>query len=169
MKKADRITAFVEELGAAPDLALDPCYQGYFLCFNDRRYYEAHDVLEHLWLRHRDENHAFYKGLIQLAGAFVHLQKQFLRPDHPKDGRRLRPAVRLFELARRNLEPYRPWHLHFHVETALGLCANCTAQIIASEFAINPWSPERAPQLTLDPSGASPPSGSVSGEKTDAR
>ena len=73
MKKNDRISAYIGQLGADPGLALDPCYQGYFKCFNAGAYYEAHDVLEHLWLRTRDENHLFFKGLIQVAGAFVHL------------------------------------------------------------------------------------------------
>src|SRR5688572_33201127 len=105
MKKNDRISAFVQTLGADPALALDPRYQGYFACFNLQQYYEAHDVLEDLWLESRDDNYLFYKGLIQVAGAFVHLQKQYLRPDHPKDGRRMHPAVRLFELSVRNIEP----------------------------------------------------------------
>src|SRR5213082_2572941 len=110
MKKADRITQFVEQLGPSSSpsgTALDPHYLGFFTCFNEQRYYEAHDVLEHVWLQCRgDENHAYFKGLIQIAGAFVHLQKQFLRPLHPKDGRRLRPAVRLFQLGMKNIEPF---------------------------------------------------------------
>src|SRR2546423_12627744 len=98
MKKVERIATFAAQF-ARDDRALDPRYIGFFECFNSQRYYEAHDVLENLWLERRDENYAFFKGLIQIAGAFVHLQKQFLRPTHPKDGRRLRPAARLFKLA----------------------------------------------------------------------
>src|SRR5882757_6923511 len=110
-KKADRIEAYVTSLGME-GTAFDPCYLGYFACFNSQEYYEAHDVLEHLWLQGRDDgNYAFYKGLIQLAGAFVHLKKQRARPGHPKDGRRLHPAVRLFALAEKNLTPYGPAHL----------------------------------------------------------
>ena len=57
---------------------LDAHYLGYFACFNRGWFYEAHDVLEELWLANRTgPNYAFYKGLIQLAGAFVHLQKIF--------------------------------------------------------------------------------------------
>ena len=33
------------------EIAEHPCYVGYFRCWNEQRYYEAHDVLEHLWLR----------------------------------------------------------------------------------------------------------------------
>jgi hypothetical protein len=149
MKKADRITAFVEKLGTDPGLALDPRYQAYFRCFNERRYYEAHDVLENLWLQGPDENHRFFKGLIQVAGAFVHLQKQFLRPAHPKDGRRLRPAVRLFHLALTNLELFRPRHMQLDVEGLCVTCSHLAAEIASKEFTHNPWHPGRPPQLCL--------------------
>ena len=121
MNKHARMETFVAGLGGDPALAAHPCYQGYFQCFNDARYYEAHDVLEHLWLRggRTDPEHAFYKGLIQVAGAFVHLQKQHARPGHAKDGRRLRPAVRLFALATANLTPYGPRHLGLNVDAVL--------------------------------------------------
>lgn len=144
------MTRLVGELGADPALALHPCYQGYFRCFNDARYYEAHDVLEHLWLAGRDEHWAFYKGLIQIAGAFVHLQKQWLRPDHPKDGKRLRPACRLFALGLANLLPYGARHLALDLGAVERMCARHVAGIVASDFTVNPWSPERAPRLTPD-------------------
>ena len=149
MKKSARISAYVETLGPASGLDLDPHYTGFFTCFNRGEYYEAHDVLEQLWLRTPGANHAFFKGLIQIAGAFVHLRKQFLRPEHPKDGRRLRPAARLFDLGKRNIEPFGPVHLRLDVA---GLCALCTRHataLTASEFTRNPWHPERAPRVEL--------------------
>ena len=52
-------------------------YVGFFRCFNAQIYYEAHDVLEEVWLPIRGQPQAkFYQGLIQMAGAFVHLQKK---------------------------------------------------------------------------------------------
>jgi len=151
MKKAEKIEKMLGELagGSEPGAGLDPCYEGYFTCFNSQRYYEAHDVLEHLWLKNRDDDYAFYKGLIQLAGAFVHLQKQFERPHHPKDRNRTRPAVRLFHLAARNLAPYRPLHQRLDVELVWGLSTRTADQIIATGYA-NPWSPAAAPTLTLE-------------------
>ncbi len=151
MKKSERIAALVEELGADPARALDPRYQGFFTGFNAGQYYEAHDVLEDLWLERRDENYRFFKGLIQVAGAFVHLQKQYLYPSHPKHGRRLRPAVRLFQLAAANLDGYAPRHLQLDVEVVLALGAQQTAEVVASDFQRNPWHPERLPQLHLLP------------------
>ena len=74
----------------------DAHYLGFFECFNQGLYYEAHDVLEELWLPSRKgPNDLFYKGLIQLAGAFVHFQKD-----------RLRPAGALLILARDNLAKF---------------------------------------------------------------
>jgi hypothetical protein len=108
-------------------------------------------VLEHLWLRGRDGNYAFYKGLIQLAGAFVHLKKQRARPDHPTDGRRMRPAVRLFRLAEKNLLPYAPVHLGLDLQVVFALIENHVARIEASQFSCNPWAPENAPRLEPGP------------------
>jgi hypothetical protein len=149
MKKTERIAAMVQKLGADPGLALDPRYQGYFACFNAQQYYEAHDVLEDLWLERRDEHHHFFKGLIQFAGAFVHLQKQYVHPTHPKHGRRLRPAVRLFQLAAKNLAPFAPRHLQLDVAAILRLCDQRSAEIVAAEYERNPWMPSHAPQLHL--------------------
>ncbi len=144
--------AFVAALGADAKLPLDPCYQGYFRCFNAGDYYEAHDVLEHLWLKdgRGGENYAFYKGLIQVAGAFVHLRKQYEHPTHAKHGRRLRPAARLFELARANLASYEPLHLGLDVTFVRALCTDQAAAIVASSFVRNPWTPESAPRMAPD-------------------
>lgn len=68
--------------------------------FNRQLYFEAHEILEKLWLPARkSDDGAFFKGLIQLAGAFVHLQKG-----------RSQPAVALFKLARKNLEHFPAGH-----------------------------------------------------------
>ena len=42
--------------------------------FNKEKYFEAHEVLEGEWHRQNRQND-FYKGLIQLAAVFVHIQK----------------------------------------------------------------------------------------------
>lgn len=151
MKKSTRISALVQTLETDAALALDAHYQGYFTCFNRGEYYEAHDVLEQLWLVTPGENHRFFKGLIQIAGAFVHLRKQYLRPDHPKDGQRLRPAVRLFRLGASNIEGFFPQHLHLDIGSLLKLCAQFADAVTASEFTRNPWSPDRLPQIELQP------------------
>src|SRR5436305_5281154 len=107
-KKSGRIAAMIENLQGRE---MDAHYLGYFECFNQQLFYEAHDVLEELWLaQRRQPNDLFYKGLIQLAGAFVHLQKN-----------RLGPAAALFRLARANLIQYPAQHEHLHVAGGIEL------------------------------------------------
>ena len=148
MKKAARVAGFVEELNAKCPRGMDPHLAGYFECFNSGRYYEAHDVLEDLWLRQGKDHPdcAFHKGLIQLAGAFVHLRLQHLHPDHPKHGRRLAPALRLFTLAIKNLRPYAPLHLGTDVFGAIGLAESHSKRL--QDAGANPWSPAHHPFLT---------------------
>jgi predicted metal-dependent hydrolase len=149
MNKAERIAAFVDQQGDLPALPLDPRYLGFFKCFNKCQYYEAHDVLEQLWLKTPGADHLFFKGLIQLAGAFVHLKKQHLDPAHHVDGKRLAPAMRLFRLSEKNLAPYRPRHLHCDVAALCALCANLASEIERTGVSRNPWNPENAPQIDI--------------------
>jgi predicted metal-dependent hydrolase len=138
LSKSDRVAELLVACGKA-DARHDPHYSGYFACFNQQLYYEAHDVLEALWLPRRHlEDGNFYKGLIQLAGAFVHLKKG-----------RLKPASNLFALAEANLLRYPPVHHDFALGDALSLCTSYRAQLAASGFANNPWSEVGAPRLAL--------------------
>jgi Domain of unknown function (DUF309) len=112
MTKGERISQFMAELAGGDvvpdekDVVNHPFYRAFFRCWNEQRYYEAHDVLEQLWLKTKSRDADYFKGLIQAAGAFVHLQKRFEHPSHAKHGRRLPPAVRLFRLAERNLSSF---------------------------------------------------------------
>ncbi len=90
---------------------LDPHYAAFFVRFDEGRFFEAHEVLEALWLRTRGGDHFFYKGLIQMAGAFVHVGR----------GRR-GPARALLGLALKNLRPFRPAHLGLDVGGVVALC-----------------------------------------------
>src|SRR6058998_879964 len=108
MNKRERISDFVGSLEPlAGEQPWKHYYTAFFQLWNAQKYYEAHDVLEQLWLVEKNAELArFYQALIQAAGAFVHLQKNFEQPSHAKHGRRLRPATRLFALALRNLEDF---------------------------------------------------------------
>ncbi len=153
MSKHDRIAAIVE--GLQSDSGFDPCYTGYFTCFNACEYYEAHDVLEHLWLKTSGDHRDYYKAIIQLAGAFVHLQKQRARPDHPTDGRRLHPAVRLFRLTLKNLHPYPDQYLGLDLASVRSMVNEMILKIEESDYRINPWTIQNAPKLHPNPAGAS--------------
>src|SRR5207244_13031115 len=104
MNKGERISRLVADLPGEDvdptqtDIAKHPFYRAFFHCWNEKRYYEAHDVLEQLWLQTKSRDADYFKGLIQAAGALVHLQKRFEHPSHAPPSRRSPPAVRLFHL-----------------------------------------------------------------------
>lgn len=54
----------------------EPEYDAFIASWNDARFFEAHEVLEGLWIRTRDE---YQRGLIQLAAALYHIQRQNLK------------------------------------------------------------------------------------------
>jgi len=137
-KKSAKIAALIESCRGEK---LDAHYLGYFQCFNLGLFYEAHDVLEELWLADRQgANGAFYKGLIQFAGAFVHLKRG-----------RLRPAAALFKLARASLRNYPPFHEQLDVKEVLALIENWLERLESRDFAVNPFSDGNAPRLSLAP------------------
>ncbi len=114
-------------------------YLGFFDCFNDQLFYEAHDVLEELWLPDRKgPNGDFYKGLIQLAGAFVHLQKE-----------RLKPSAALFKLARTNLAKYPATHERLDVAAVLRLIEVWLGWLESDAFEVNPLRQRPPPALRL--------------------
>lgn len=135
-KKSLKIATLIENCRGK---AWDAHYLGYFECFNRQLFYEAHDVLEELWLANRQgPNYAFYKGLIQLAGAFVHLQKN-----------RLKPAAALFKLAESNLRNYPAVHDQLDVAGVLKLITEWTAALERHAFTLNPLGKDNAPRLHL--------------------
>src|SRR6185437_12085928 len=138
-KKSSAIAGLI---GQFQGRELDAHYLGYFECFNRQLYFEAHDVLEELWLAQRSgSNYAFYKGLIQLAGAFVHLKKN-----------RLRLAAALFKLADANLGKYPPLHEHLDLGYVRQLIRQWVGNLEAANFEQNPLTPHNVPALALEPS-----------------
>jgi predicted metal-dependent hydrolase len=122
----------------------DPQYVSYFECFNGQRFFEAHEALEALWLPQRQgPNGPFYKGLIQLAGAFVHLQKN-----------RLGPAAALFVLARSNLQKYPAIHEGLALGGVLAMIEHWLRKSESADPATNPYTPAGAPLLHLQPPGS---------------
>ena len=147
-KKSAKIAALIESCRGRE---LDAHYLGYFECFNQGLFYEAHDVLEELWLANRGAaSDAFYKGLIQLAGSFVHLQKH--TPERP----RLKPSAALLRLARANLAPYPLAHERLDLRFALQLIEDWLGRLEAGAFAINPLTDENRPRLPVPDAANSP-------------
>lgn len=118
---------------------LDARYLGYFDCFNRELFYEAHEVLEDLWLLDRKGlNGDFFKGLIQLAGAFVHLQKG-----------RLKPCIALLRLARENLRRFPTIHYQLNLTEVLEMTEKWEARVsqrVDDPAPVDPW---RYPKLCL--------------------
>ena len=114
--KGQKIAALIH---AFQGRELDAHYLGFFQCFNQQLFFEAHEVLEVLWLARRGrEDDLFYKGLIQLAGAFVHIQKK-----------RRQPAMALFKLARENLNRYPAVYQSLDVGRVSGLIGAWISEI----------------------------------------
>lgn len=53
---------------------MDDRYLKFFELFNERDFYECHEVLEDLWMETSGEERPYYQGLIQTATAFYHLE-----------------------------------------------------------------------------------------------
>jgi predicted metal-dependent hydrolase len=118
----------------------DPRYVEYFERFNQQRFFEAHEVLEALWLPQRQgPNDLFYKGLIQLAGAFVHWQKN--RPG---------PAAALLGLAHANLHKYPAIHDGLNVAGALAMVEEWLRRLKAAGAAGQSLAHTSLPQLRLE-------------------
>ena len=106
---------------APTELGADERYKAFFERFNQQAFFEAHEVLEQLWLEQRQDAQAgFYKGLIQLAGAFVHLQKS--RPG---------PAIALLGRSRDLLQAYAPVNQRLDVRALLHWMDALLAQLRA--------------------------------------
>ena len=133
--------------GRDDDSSWHPCYLEYFRLFNGQSYYEAHDVLEHIWLGANGERYVFYKALIQFAGAHVHLQHHHREPAHHIHGRRLRPAARLFRRSVELLEAFPAAYEGISLGGIRQTAEHTIQQLTESKFTTNPWSPDRAPQL----------------------
>jgi predicted metal-dependent hydrolase len=67
--------------------------------FNERRYFEAHDVWEDFWHEYREVDRLFLQGLIQVAVGFYHLENG--------NGK---GSCSQFTKALAKLEPYVPRH-----------------------------------------------------------
>ena len=146
--KSSRISVLWEGVDAR---GRDVRYAAYFHHFNRGDYYEAHDVLESLWLEQgrEAESAAFFKGLIQLAGGFVHMRKHHEHPTHRVHGKRLGPAARLLELAEKNIRPYGDVWEGLEIGPILDLAKETIRELEAEGFRKNPWGPEKKPKIGL--------------------
>jgi predicted metal-dependent hydrolase len=145
MGKHARIAARVA--GRGHEGGFHPCYLEYFRLFNAQEYYEAHDVLEHIWLDAEGERYIFYKALIQFAGGHVHLRHHFREPSHRIHGQRLRPAARLFRRSAELLTDLPPTCEGLTLRDVIAMALSTADSLESASFTANPWHPSRAPVL----------------------
>lgn len=121
------------------DSHLPAGYLEFFARFNRGEYFEAHEVLEAVWLPIRGQPLSdFYKALIQLAGAFVHLQKG-----------RLQPAATLFRLADANFAKYPAQCEQLDVRAVRQLIHHWQVALEQVNLQSNPYYTKPRPQLFL--------------------
>lgn len=118
-------------------------YLGFFDCFNRGDFFEAHEVLEELWLDCRMSPIGnFYKGLIQYAGVFVHLQ-------HGRPA----PAAALLRLAHGHLSAYPSPHERLDVEAACAEIRTWLERVEQGQSIESLTEPDQLPKLLLLPLG----------------
>ena len=131
---SDEAGARVERFSAR---VVDARFLGYFDSFNRQRFHEAHDLLEVLWLGDRHgPSGDFLKGLIQVAGAFVLLQKG-----------RLRPAAALLQRAEFHLRSYPRHHESTDLAAVRGVIATWRAALQEPATSVKPLGSTAPPFL----------------------
>lgn len=134
--KSDKVAKLIAGLRSDK---YDPHYLGYFECFNRSLFYEAHEVLEQLWLAAKNTpNERYYQGLIMAAGAFVHFQQ-----NRPK------AASNLLKKAIERLTPYGSMHEGFEVGQFLECLESWLYLVDSMGYKENPFHPKLAPKLRL--------------------
>ena len=93
-----------------------PSYLEFIHLFNERLFFEAHEVLEGLWRVEKGRRRDFFQGLIQLAAFFVHLENN-----------NLPGAERLLVTASAYLKPYGLQYLGVRIDRVLEQTQNTLA------------------------------------------
>ena len=114
----------------------DPRYLKYFEYFRDGDYFEAHEILEELWLEDHSDSRDFYKGLIQAAVALHHIET----------GNR-GGAKKVHRTSVGYLLPYKPNHLGLDVTKFINESTACLNSSLS-----------KPDPITLDPSTVPQPS-----------
>src|SRR5437588_12650089 len=126
----------------------DPRYLGGILFFNERDFFEAHEVWESLWLDCVGPERKFYQGLIQAAVALFHFGNG-----------NLRGAGKLYRTSRVYLEDYPSPYLGLDHAAFWRQMERCFERVLAEVDPGRDLRPEEGlmPTLVLDPAPASWP------------
>lgn len=126
----------------------DPRYLGGILCFNQRDFFEAHEVWEDLWLNDAGPEKRFVQGLIQAAVALYHFGNG-----------NLRGATKLYRSSRDYMEKYGTFYLGLDIKAFWEQMEKCFAEALANGDPDRrlPLREELIPTITLDPPPAAWP------------
>ncbi len=105
----------------------DPRYLQGIARFNNRDFFQAHEIWEEVWMECDDPSRRFYQGLIQAAVCLHHFGNG-----------NTRGTRKLFHSSSAYLGAYRPWHLGIDVDRLLTEMQHCCAEVIASDDPIPP-------------------------------
>jgi predicted metal-dependent hydrolase len=97
----------------------DDRYLAGILFFNDRDFFEAHEVWEDLWMTCAGPERRFYQGLIQAAVGLFHFGNG-----------NLRGAAKLYHSSRGYMEPFAPSYLGLDVSGFWEQMTHCFAEVL---------------------------------------
>jgi predicted metal-dependent hydrolase len=120
----------------------DPRYLAGVLLFNERDFFEAHEVWEDLWADSGPPERRFYQGLIQAAVGLLHFGNG-----------NLRGAAKLYRSSRDYMAPYTPRYLGLDVGDFWRQMERCFAGVLGPEEPHRSLRPndDLLPVLRLEP------------------
>lgn len=128
----------------------EPRYLAGVKLFNDREFFDAHEVLEDLWNECPNEDRRFYQGILQAAVALHHFNNGNLRGAH-----------KLFRTAKDYMGKYPNPYLGLDREVFWRDMTECFVEVFREgqdmmRRDLHP-EPEKIPTITIDPPPASWP------------
>ena len=122
--------------------AYDPRYLAGVLFFNDRDFFEAHEVWEDLWMESTAPERRFYQALIQAAVALYHFGNG-----------NLRGAAKLYRSSRDYMAPYLPRYLGLDVAEFWRQMERCFAGVLGPDEPDRSLRPaeDQLPVIRLEP------------------
>jgi hypothetical protein len=126
----------------------DPRYLAGILFFNERDFFEAHEVWEDLWSESHGNERRFYQGLIQAAVGLFHFS-----------GGNLGGAVKLYRSSRDYMEPCGSPFLGLDTAAFWVQMEQCFRTLLSTsepDRTLRP-DPARVPVIELDPPPAAWP------------
>jgi len=123
----------------------DPRYLAGVLFFNQRAFFEAHEVWEDLWADTQGPERRFYQGLIQAAVGLYHYSNG-----------NLRGARKLFGTSQAYMKPFGDLHRGLDVKLFWEQMSRCFQDVLAAEDLDRNLRPEAdsIPVIALSPEPA---------------